>query len=160
MVHLVKVNAKNVWEIIGLKVDESQKNFVAPNDRSMIEAYTTIAANGYVFSFGIYDDETPVGFLMIGYDVDDEWEDAPVVAKGNYNIWRLMIDKRWQNRGYGRRAMELALAFVRSFPCGEAALCWLSYEPENIVAKQLYHSLGFVETREWDGKEKIAVLKL
>ena len=29
---------------------------------------------------------------MIGFDVDDYWIDAPGIAKGNYNLWRLMID--------------------------------------------------------------------
>ena len=35
-------------------------------------------------------------------DVDDYWTDAPEIAKGNYNLWRLMIDKAYQNRGYGK----------------------------------------------------------
>ncbi len=38
--------------------------------------------------------------------------------------------------------------------------CWLSYEPENEVARQLYSSFGFVETGEMDGEEVIAILKL
>ena len=32
---------------------------------------------------------------MIGFDVDDYWTDAPTIAKGNYNLWRLMIDKAY-----------------------------------------------------------------
>ena len=43
---------------------------------------------------------------------------------------------------------------------GKANFCWLSYEPENTVAKSLYASFGFVETGEKDGEEQIAVLKL
>ena len=53
-----------------LHVFEKQKSFVAGNDISIIEAYTTITGNGYAFPFGIYEDDTPVGFLMIGYDTD------------------------------------------------------------------------------------------
>ena len=66
---------------------------------------------------------------MIGFDVDDYWTDAPEIAKGNYNLWRLMIDKAYQNRGYGKEAVSLALEFIKSMPCGEAEYCWLSYEP-------------------------------
>ncbi len=44
---------------------------MADNDISIIEAYTTITGNGYAFPFGIYDGDTPVGFLMIGFDTDD-----------------------------------------------------------------------------------------
>ena len=84
MLKLEKVNGRNVWDILKLGVSENQKSFVAGNDTSIIEAYTTIAGNGYVFPFGIYEDDTPP------------------IAKGNYNLWRLMIDKNFQNKGYGR----------------------------------------------------------
>ena len=97
---------------------------------------------------------------MIGFDVDDDWEDAPQIAKGNYNLWRLMIDRSYQNKGYGAEAVRLALEFVKSFPCGKADYCWLSYEPENEVARRLYRSFGFTETGEMDGEEIIAILRL
>ncbi len=160
MLRLEKVNGKNVWEILKLKVAEGQEDFVAGNDVSMIEAYTAITANGYAYPFGIYENDTPVGFLMIGFDKDDDWEDAPAIASGNYNLWRLMIDGNFQNRGYGKEALGLALEFVRSSPCGKAEYCWLSYEPENEVARRLYRSFGFVETGDMDGEEVIAALKL
>lgn len=160
MLRLEKITGKNVWNILKLCVSEKQKNFVASNDISIIEAYTAITGNGYAFPFGIYEDDTPVGFLMIGFDTDDYWDDAPLIAKGNYNLWRLMIDNHYQNRGYGKEAVRLALEFIKTFPCGKAGYCWLSYEPENEIASQLYHSFGFVETGEMDGDELIAILKL
>ena len=80
MIHLEKVNGKNVWDILKLDVHESQRSFVAGNDISIIEAYTAITANGHAFPYGIYDNDTPVGFLMIGFDVDDDWEDAPSIS--------------------------------------------------------------------------------
>lgn len=160
MVRLEKINGENVWDILKLKVADSQKNFVAGNDISIIEAYTTITANGYAFPFGIYDDNIPVGFVMIGYDKDDYWKDAPDIADKNYNLWRLMIDEKYQNRGYGKQAIKLALEFIRTFPCGKSNFCWLSYEPENTAAKSLYASFGFIENGKKDGEELIAVLKL
>ena len=160
MLRLEKITGKNVWSILKLRVSEDQESFVAPNDISIIEAYTAITGNGYAFPFGIYEGETPVGFLMIGFDADDCWEDAPSIAKGNYNLWRLMIDKNYQNKGYGKEAVRLALEFIKTFPCGKADFCWLSYEPENEIAGRLYHSFGFAETGEMDGNEIIAVLKL
>lgn len=160
MLRLEKISGRNVWDILKLSVKEEQKSFVADNTVSIIEAYTAIQANGFAFPFGIYDDDVPVGFLMIGYDTDDDWEGAPEIAKGNYSLWRLMIDEAFQGRGYGRTAVGLALDFIRSDPCGKAAYCWLSYEPENSAARNLYRSFGFEETGEMDGNECIAVLKL
>ena len=144
MLHLEKINRKNIWEILKLKVSKSQKNFVASNDLSIIEAYLTITSKGVVFPFGIYDGDRPVGFLMIGYDVDETWENVPNIAKENYTLWRLMIDETYQQKGFGK----------------EAEYCWLSYEPENKIAKELYHSFGFVENGDMDGDEVIAILKL
>ena len=46
MIHLEKINGEIVWDILKLKVSDSQKSFVAGNDISIIEAYTTITSNG------------------------------------------------------------------------------------------------------------------
>ena len=54
----------------------------------------------------------------------------------------------------------MALELIRTFPCGKAEYCWLSYETENEAARQLYRSFGFVETGQMDGEELIAILKL
>ena len=71
-----------------------------------------------------------------------------------------MIDKNYQGKGLGKEAVRLALEFINTFPCGTGEYCWLSYEAENDIARQLYSSFGFVETGEKDGEELIAVLKL
>jgi diamine N-acetyltransferase len=92
----------------------------------------------------------------------DEDEATPYFMDGSYLIWRLMIDKKYQGKGYGRKALELALDYIRTFPCGKADICWLSYEPENEVAKKLYASFGFIEQPQFykDGEEMPAFLKL
>ena len=160
MFKLKKINRKNVGEILKLEFFDNQKRFVAPNNISIIEAYLAITENNDVFTFGIYNDDAPVGFLMIGFDVNSDDEGAPKIAKGNYNIWRFMIDKKFQGKGFGKKAMNLALEFVNTFPCGTAKYCWLSYESDNDIARQLYQSVGFVETDEKDGEEIVAILKL
>lgn len=160
MLKLKKINRKNIGEILKLELFDNQKSFVAPNNISIIEAYIAITENNDVFTFGIYKDDTPIGFLMIGFDVNSDDEGAPRIAKDNYNIWRLMIDKKFQGKGFGKKAMNLALEFVNTFPCGTAKYCWLSYESDNYVARQLYQSVGFVETDEKDGEEIVAILKL
>ena len=160
MLKLKKINRNNIREILKLEVFDNQKSFVATNNISIIEAYIAITENNHVFTFGIYKDATPVGFLMIGFNVNSDDKGAPKIAKGNYNIWRLMIDKKFQGKGFGKKAMNLALGFINTFPCGTAEYCWLSYESDNDVARQLYKSVGFVEADEKDGEEIVAILKL
>ena len=172
-IHLEKVTDDNVEDIVRLRVAKDQKGYVAGNDRSLIDAYLALAEGKPVFPFGIYNGKTPVGFIMISYQ--NNWEgyehnswissDEYLFYKGRpyYYIWRFMIDRRFQQRGYGRAALERAIDFVRSFPCGEAEYCVLSYDPKNETAKDLYSSFGFKEfDRSYfeEDDELSAVLKL
>ena len=163
-IRLVKVDTKNFDALVDLVPFESQYPFVADNVYSLAEAYANNVEGRYAQPFGIYVGETPVGFLMIGFDIADEDADRekyPLITN-NYLIWRFMIDKNHQGKGYGKAAMKLALDFIKTWPCGKADYCWLSYEPENEVARKLYRSFGFVEAEKmpegWD--EIPAVLKL
>lgn len=162
MVHLEKVTYDNIEELMELNIFESQYPFVADNTESLAEAYLAVSSDeSYAWPFAIYDDETLVGFLMIGYnEAALEGPDAPEVLKNNYSLWRLMIDKRYQKQGCGREAVRLALEFIRTWPRGEAEACAASYNPENEVAKKLYASFGFTENGEMDEDEVVAVLKL
>ncbi|MBO4322630.1 MAG: GNAT family N-acetyltransferase [Clostridia bacterium] len=166
---LKEVNYDNYNDLIDLKVRVDQRNFVASNIFSLAEAYAVVASKGYALPFGIYRGDKPVGFLMIGYCPDleyakkafDEDEEIPDFIPGSYDLWRFMIDRRYQQRGYGREALRLALELIKTKPLGEAEYCWLSYEPGNEVARKLYRSFGFEEKelpKGWD--EVPAVLKL
>lgn len=166
MLHLERINHKNVWDAVDLKVFRLQKDFVSPNWASIVEAYSVNDTDTSAFPFVIYNDKKPVGFLMIGFnesDADRDTEEGfepPKAYDHNYTIWRLMIDKKYQKRGYGRQAINLALNFIRTWPCGKAEYCAVSYEPENEVARKLYYSMGFEENGEMDGDEIVAALKL
>ena len=164
MIHLKKIDANNVWDIVDLKVAEDQEEFVASNSDSIIDAYTTIGTGCSAFPFGIYDDEEPVGFLMIGHNMEAFCEvcgdDTPDSLKNNYLFWRLMVDEKFQGKGYGKAGIKLALDFIKTWPCGKAEYCAISYEPENEAAKNLYASFGFEENGEMADEEVVAVLKL
>ncbi len=160
-IHLEKLTWDTVDDVLKLRVSKDQKEFVARNSDSIIDAYFALTEEGKnVFTFGIYNGKKAVGFLMIGYNC--VWREKLDFAKNSYYIWRFMIDKRYQGNGYGREALKLAIDFVRTAPCGAAESCWLSYEPENEAARKLYLSSGFEERLDlWEEDEEIpAVLKL
>ena len=167
---LEKITYKNYVKVIwGLKVFKRQKSFVADNNNSLAEAFVAITNGGVALPFAICKNKKPIGFLMIGYGANEDdfsGEDPAFVemAEKSYCLWRFMIDKRYQGKGYGRAAMKVALDYIRGFPCGKADTCWLSYEPENVVAKNLYASFGFVEQPQFykggEGEEMPAILTL
>lgn len=157
MIHLQGINRKNIWEITQLTVFEHQHKFVATNTQSLLEAYTSLIEKIPALPFGIYQDTTPIGFVMFGYGQTDP--DDPEIAKDNYLIWRFMLDQNFQGQGLGKQALAVALAYLKTTqPSGPATACWLSYEGDNHVARQLYQQAGFQETGELSGDEVVAVL--
>lgn len=161
MVHLEELNKYNVWDVIELTVKKEQESFLAGNEWSLVHAYVGNKTEGAVYPFGIFDDDKAVGFLMIAYDYGEVCNDpdAPEISDNNYFLWRLMIDGEEQGKGYGRKAVELALEFVKTFPHGKADYCWICYDKNNEVARKLYLSMGFQEIGEQDDDIN-AVIKL
>ena len=165
-IRLERVNDDNFYGITKLRVSKEQKGLVADNVYSLTHAYLALIDNKQVFPFGIFLGSKPIGFLMIGYDImSEKVKDNPLCnwfIERNYILWRLMIDKKYQGKGYAKEAMRLALDFVRSFPCGEAKYCWLSYDITNQRARNLYRSFGFTEVPEayYEGGEMPAILEL
>lgn len=129
-VSLREVTAETVRTICRLEVSEKQKYFVAPNAISIAQAYFEPKA----WFRAIYADEIPVGFLML-YDDPDEPE---------YFLWRYMIDARYQKLGFGKRAMDLLMDYVRTRP--GARELRLSCHPGEDGPEPFYRKYGFTLT--------------
>ncbi len=163
MLHLEKIDYRNVWDVIDLGAVGVRPPFVPENAISLAQAYAVIGSGTSAFPFGVYEDKTAVGFLMVGFNEAATYPGdltPPSALRGNYSIWRLMIAPEYRGMGFGRAAMQLALDFIRTWPCGKAALCALTYHPENEAAAKLSRSVGFVENGERDGDEIVAVREL
>ncbi|WP_139995490.1 GNAT family N-acetyltransferase [Paenibacillus paridis] len=158
MITLRKITLENRRNIFNLEVTEEQRCFVASNLSSVASCYVLATNGGHPLPFAIYADEQPVGFVMLTYGITGYEE--PSIAVDNYCILRLMIDKQYQNRGYGRETMIKILELIRTFPAGPAQYCWIPYKADNAVAKKLYESLGFRDNGEVFNNELISVLRL
>lgn len=141
-----------------MEVAENQRRFVASNLSSVASCYVLATNGGHPMPLAIYSDEQPVGFVMLTYGITGY--DLPSIADGSYCILRLMIDKHFQNRGYGREAMKKIVEYIRTFPVGPAKYCWTCYDAHNVTAKKLYESFGFRENGEICHNELITVLQL
>ena len=105
MIHLEKVTYANALVVCELTIFESQYPFVADNEESLVEAYLAVTSDSsYAYPFAVYDDDTLVGFIMLGYNEGAlEGPDAPASLYNNYSLWRLMIDKNHQQKGIWQR---------------------------------------------------------
>jgi len=142
---LREITRDTVRTICDLKVSNEQTQFVAPNSVSLAEAHFSNEA----WLRAIYADETPVGFVML--------EEIPKEAL--HFLWRFMIDKRYQGRGYGRKALELVVQHLKERPNASALLT--SYREGKGSPRGFYKKMGFEETGEkLDNGEAIMKLKL
>lgn len=130
-VTLREITKKTFFDILRLKVTPEQERFVAPVSVSIAEAHYS---PDVAWFRAIYFDETPVGFVMLAADE----------AKASYFLWRFMVDARYQERGIGRRAIELVIEHVRTRP-GATELV-TSCGPGDGGPGPFYEKLGFVYT--------------
>jgi diamine N-acetyltransferase len=138
--------------LVKLQVGEAQRNFVDSNVYSIAESQFGFDFEGHwdYHPFGIYDGDTPVGFLMYGVNFEHPTSQAFIA--------RLMVDEKFQGKGFGRFGMQKMLEIFRADD--RVKEVGISYEPENDVARKLYASCGFAETGEMIGGEVLAVSKL
>lgn len=142
IVTLREITAANVNDILKLKVKPEQEKFVASNAKSIAEAHFEPKA----WFRAIYADDMPVGFVQL---IDDSSTPA-------YFIWRFMIDGAHQGKGYGRRALQLVIDYVRSRP--NAREVTLSFVPAEGGPEPFYRSMGFMPTGEMEEAEVVARL--
>ncbi len=136
-VSLEEITEDTLQSILDLEVVEDQRNYVAPNSVSIAQAHFSHQA----WFRAIYAQEQPVGFVMLSLKPQQP----------EYFLWRFMIDRRQQDKGYGRAAMELVIDFVRTLP--SAGELFTSFVPGDKSSEAFYKTLGFRETgREKDGE--------
>ncbi|HBW51906.1 MAG TPA: hypothetical protein DEF47_18620 [Herpetosiphon sp.] len=140
LIRLQPITLANARACLALTVAPHQTRFVASTATSLVQA----KFEPHWITQGIYADDMLVGFVMYGYDPDYGW-----------GILRLLVDMRFQGRGYGRQAIELVIQAIRA--AGGKSV-GVSYEAENEVARRLYQACGFVETTEQPFGEPFAVL--
>lgn len=134
MVSLREITEDNFQAIIDMRRPEGER-FVASNAYSLAQAWL-YRENGDVFPYAIYSDETPVGFLLLEEDLEEE----------QLIIWRIMFPEERANRGFGTAALRLVLE--QAARAGKYRRLLLTCDPDNPRARHVYDKLGFVPTGE------------
>ncbi len=146
---LVDITKDNWFQTVLLTTNANGKatvieEFVASNALSIVQS---IFEEGWITK-GIEVDDKVIGFAMYGHDEETS----------NYWICRLMIDHTCQGKGYGKEAIGLVLEEMKKVE--ECDAIYLSTEPENEKAIQLYESFGFVKTGNINEGEAEMLLQL
>ena len=133
MVKLFDITEQNWLKVTTLTVEEHQKKFL---DRAV-----GIIARGYAYRscnakvIGIANDEQIIGVSLVK-DLDEE--------PACYDLQQFMIDKQFQNKGYGTEAMHLILSQLHKE--GKYACVEVCVNKENTAALKMFEKLGFLDT--------------
>lgn len=136
--------------VASLEVTDHQKQYIASNNRSLEtaakEEYREIAR-----PFALYADGKVIGFTMFAFELTSS------DPSDRYWLWRFMIDRRWQGKGYGSAALEMIIDYFRSHGADHILL---STKETNTAALSLYRKYHFAETGEMNEDEIVLRLNL
>ena len=161
MIELRKLSFDNWNEIADLKVADNQVAFVEISNLYQIAELHIYTTNNHpAIGYGIYADDVPVGFVRYSYwKWNDAVADEPMTGNYVYFIDLMMIDENHQGKGYGKLAFGKLVELIKKKPYGESKYLGIGYSSENIPAKNLYASFGFVESVH-DGDKQYAYLEI
>ena len=143
---LKEITEQNKQECFALSVSPAQSEYIASNENSLKEAQENPEV---ARPFAIYADDKMIGVTMFAWDENNE------DPEDKYWLWRFMIDKSLQGKGYGHLALK---EIIQYFKDNGADIITLSTKESNKKALSLYHQFGFKENGEMNDEE--IVLKL
>jgi GNAT superfamily N-acetyltransferase len=138
---LREITEDNIDAVRALRTTADQERFVSSVAGSLAEAAEN--PQGSPWFRAVYADGQPVGFVMLSWDVEPQ----PPDINGPWFLWKLLIDHRYQGRGYGREVVRQVVDLVREHGAIELLT---SHVPGDGGPAGFYARLGFVPTGELD----------
>jgi diamine N-acetyltransferase len=142
--------------VLGLRRAPGQERFLG----SMASHFEDAVADAHACPrmWSVHDGDKLVGFVMISDGIPAEVLAADDDIIGPYFLWRLLIDERYQGRGYGAATIDAVVAYLRTRPGAE--VLWTSCGRGDGTPKPFYERYGFVDTGELKWGETVLRLDL
>ncbi len=100
--------------VTGLRRAPGQDRYLGSMEDHFADAAAEPRAKPRMWS--VHDGDELVGFVMISDGIEVLDEDLV----GPYYLWRLLIDERFQGRGYGRATIDAVLRYLATRPGADA----------------------------------------
>ena len=146
MINFRAITEENFDAVIRMKRPEGE-HFVASNAYSLAQAWL-YRENNDVYPFVIYNDDEPVGFMML----DEDLEERCLV------IWRILFPVEHQNKGFGTVAIKKIVELAKE--SGKYDYMVMDYAPDNKIAEHVYTKIGFRPTGEISNGEIVLRMEL
>lgn len=138
---LEEIGDGNRAAVLALRVAPGQEQFVSSVRESLAEAAEYPQAKPWYRA--VVADGTLAGFVMVSWDAEPQ----PPEIIGPWFLWKLLIDERYQGRGYGAEVVRQVAELVRAEGAAELLT---SYVPLPGGPAGFYERLGFVPTGDLD----------
>jgi aminoglycoside 6'-N-acetyltransferase I len=155
-IRFIEVTDDNLREVCKLSrtLTPGQSRCVAANAFSIAEAHFHPEAWYRAIALG----DTPIGFLMVNIAPDNEGESfIPAEDLPFAFLWRFMIAREYQKKGYGKKALDLLVDKLTKE--GYQSL-YSSCHLGRVSPYRFYLSYGFTDTGELADDEEVIRLDL
>jgi len=145
MIDVKEITWENFWEVIRLSPLEDQKDYLQDVSVFLAQSYVNLKSDYPDISLAIYKDQRLIGYSKIVYvpkDIGPYYLDMDA-----YLIDAFLIDYKYQQQGYGRKAFERVLNYIKDFPFGKCEHMVLTCYDDNQVARGLFESYGFRKSK-------------
>ncbi|HEM3177415.1 TPA: GNAT family N-acetyltransferase [Streptococcus suis] len=102
MIRLELVNKDNFDQVLDLEVAPKDQRRVASVEYSLAQAWL-YRDSEVLFPYAVKSGQQTVGFLLLSYQP----------MENSYYIWRLLIDQKYQNQGFGKEVIRQVLQRAR-----------------------------------------------
>jgi diamine N-acetyltransferase len=147
---LREITDENRDAVLAVRVAPEQEQFVGTVREALDLAVEIPEAKPWYRA--VYAGDEPVGFVMLSWNVTP----VPPNIIGPWFLWKLIVDRQQQGRGYGAEIVNQVAAIVRAEGASELLT---SYMPGEGGPGGFYERVGFVPTGDLDGDGEI-ILRL
>ncbi len=137
----LKTEADLIYAAYECELEEDQKDLVNPAWFSIGRAY--LSPEDHYPCIICSENGQSIGFISLC-----RW-----LGGGSGYTWSYFIDRRYQGKGYGKKAAELAVRILKT--ASADTMIRLAAEKCNTKAHRLYRSLGFELLPERDGDDLV-----
>ncbi|HFI0167976.1 TPA: GNAT family N-acetyltransferase [Streptococcus suis] len=129
MIRLELVNKDNFDQVLDLEVAPKDQRRVASVEYSLAQAWL-YREEGHLLPYAVKSGQKVVGFVLLSIQEDK-----------SYYVWRLLIDRHYQNRGYGKEVIRQVIGLAKEDPSCHTIT--MNYVIGNHKMRYILEKLGF-----------------
>ncbi|HEM6302931.1 TPA: GNAT family N-acetyltransferase [Streptococcus suis] len=136
MIRLELVNKENFNEVLQVQLAPQDQRRVASVEYSLAQAWLYREEEN-ILPYAVRSGQKVIGFLLLSLLAEDK----------SYYVWRLLIDKDFQNRGFGKEVIRQVIGKAKADPlCHKISIHYVigNHKMRYILEKFGFQSVGIV----------------